>query len=79
NDKFTIKAQGIQKINNLRIFNRWGEIIFERKDFNIGDPNGAWNGLYKGVPAPGGAYVYMIELSCNDNIFIRKGTVTVVY
>ena len=79
NDKFTIKAQGIQKINNLRIFNRWGEIIFERKDFNIGDPNGAWNGLYKGVSAPGGAYVYMIELSCNDQVFTRKGTVTVVY
>ncbi len=40
----------------LRIFNRWGELIFESNDIALG-----WDGTYKGNTVPDGVYVYVIE------------------
>ena len=79
NDLFTIKGQGIRNVAYLRIYNRWGELLFERSNFEVGDLNGAWNGKYKGQLVPSGSYVYFAEMSCNEQTFTRKGTVTVVY
>jgi gliding motility-associated-like protein len=39
----------------LRIFNRWGEIIFFTNNHDEG-----WDGSYKNKPVPPGAYVYSI-------------------
>jgi gliding motility-associated-like protein len=79
NDQFVIKGQGITTLNHLRIFDRWGTLIFERRNLRINDPAGAWDGRYKGEPVPMGTYVYMVEMSCNENTFTQKGVVTVVY
>lgn len=40
----------------MKIFNRWGNLIFESSD-----PQEGWDGLHHGQPAGGGAYVYMIR------------------
>ena len=79
NDLFTIKGQGIRNVKYLRIYNRWGELVFERSNFEVGDVNSAWNGKYKDQLVPSGSYVYFAEMSCNEQTFTRKGTVTVVY
>ena len=79
NDLFTIKGQGIRNVKYLRVYNRWGELVFERSNFEVGDVNSAWNGKYKGQLVPSGSYVYFAEMSCNEQTFTRKGTVTVVY
>ncbi|MGN6530402.1 MAG: PKD domain-containing protein, partial [Ginsengibacter sp.] len=79
NDRFVIKGQGITTLNHLRIFDRWGTLIFERSNLRINDPAGAWDGRYKGEPVPMGTYVYVVEMSCNENTFTQKGAVTVVY
>lgn len=39
------------------IYNRWGEIIFESKDFSIG-----WDGTYHGAIAKEGVYTWTIRL-----------------
>ena len=41
---------------NMRIFNRWGEMMFETSDINQG-----WDGTYNGKQCEMGAYVYVIE------------------
>ncbi len=79
NDFFAIKGQGIRIVHYLRIYNRFGQVIFEKKDFKIDDPAGSWNGQLKGIKVPPGTYIYMAEMSCTDQKFSRKGTVTVVY
>ncbi|RYF92656.1 MAG: gliding motility-associated C-terminal domain-containing protein, partial [Chitinophagaceae bacterium] len=64
---------------SLKIFNRWGELVFERKNFQPNDPAAAWDGRYKGADADAGAYVYFAEMECNiGEIFTRKGTVTLL-
>jgi gliding motility-associated-like protein len=79
NDRFSIKGQGIRVVKYLGIYNRWGELVFERSNFQVDDQNGAWDGRFKGLLAPIGSYVYFAEMSCNEKTFTQKGTVTVVY
>jgi gliding motility-associated-like protein len=79
NDRFTIKGEGIKLVHSLRIFNRWGETVFERSNFVLNDPNASWDGTCKGVPVSQGTYVYIAELSCNETNYTQKGVVTVLY
>lgn len=41
---------------SMKIFNRWGEVIFESKDPNIG-----WDGSYKSMQSPVGLYNYVVR------------------
>lgn len=68
----TIK--GMQVIDFL-IFNRWGEKVFESKDFVPGDLANGWNGLFKGEPAQVDNYVYYFTAKMpDDKLKIYKGT-----
>jgi gliding motility-associated-like protein len=79
NDVFYIAGSGVKTINHLRIYNRWGEIIFERSNFAIDDPSTGWNGKYKGQFVGTGTYVYLAEMECSSGeTFTLKGTVTVI-
>jgi gliding motility-associated-like protein len=63
----------------FRIFNRWGQIIFETDDPTIG-----WDGNQDGSPAPLGTYVYSsvftsFESGIQSSIDIKNtGTVTLI-
>lgn len=62
---------------NLQIYNRWGQRLFESSNLSQG-----WNGIYKEVKVPLGAYIYVIRyktLSSTGNYKVSKGTVTVLY
>lgn len=56
NDFFKPTYFGVEKIH-LRIFNRWGELLF---DANITESNG-WDGTNKGLIVPDGLYLYMLN------------------
>ena len=47
---------------NARIYNRWGELIFESND-----PNGHWDGTYGASYCPDGVYVYQIRFGDKNN------------
>ncbi|MFL5787683.1 MAG: PKD domain-containing protein [Flavisolibacter sp.] len=79
NDRFSIKGTGIKLVKSFRIYNRWGNVVFEHNNFTIGDDKASWDGTYKGYKVSAGTYVYIAELSCNEKSFIQKGTITVVY
>lgn len=79
NDMFLISGDGISTVHYLRIYNRWGSLVFERKDFQPGDKSSAWNGRYKGGLVPQGSYVYFTEMSCDKETIIKQGSVVVLY
>uniref|UniRef100_UPI00131DA3FE T9SS type B sorting domain-containing protein n=1 Tax=Brumimicrobium mesophilum TaxID=392717 RepID=UPI00131DA3FE len=59
----------------LEIFNRWGEVIFESNDYNVG-----WDGTYGGKIVKSGTYLWKIrfnEIKTEDDI-IRMGTVVLM-
>jgi gliding motility-associated-like protein len=41
-------------VYHLKIFNRWGEILFESNDFKV-----KWDGIYKNEPVEAGMYYYI--------------------
>lgn len=79
NDIFYPRGRGINTIRTLRIFNRWGQVVFEKKNFNANDPSAGWDGTFKGAKLAPDVYVYMMDLSCeNNSIITRKGDVTLI-
>jgi gliding motility-associated-like protein len=58
----------------LKIYNRWGELIFESNNKNNG-----WDGTYKNKIADVGVYGYFLEAICFDGkSFFKKGNITLV-
>ena len=79
NDVFMVRGKGIATVKYFRVFNRWGQLIFERNNFAANDPKFGWNGEVNGIPANPEVYVYTAEIICTaGDSFIRKGNVTLV-
>lgn len=71
--------RAIQAIEYLRIYNRWGGLVFEGKDIDINDDTAGWDGNSKGSPQPSGVYAYEASVLFVDNISrIIKGDVTLL-
>jgi gliding motility-associated-like protein len=59
----------------LKIFSRWGELIFISTDIEIG-----WDGYYKGKLAPQDTYIYNAKATCLTGKEISAaGSVTLIY
>ncbi len=82
NDEFRVYSElieagtGFLKVELMRVYNRWGELVFE----GSGD-NAVWDGNYKGKPAPSDAYMYIINVSypgLGNSSTVLKGDVTLL-
>jgi gliding motility-associated-like protein len=74
NDQFGLQSLGLTTLNYFRIYNRWGELVYDSKDINKG-----WNGRYKDVPQPMGTYVYQIDATnSKGGRFSKVGNVTLL-
>ena len=73
NDTFKPYGSSIKSIE-LRVFNQWGELVYETKDKTRG-----WDGTFKGKAQPVGVYPYGIKVTFLDNTTsMRRGTVNLV-
>ena len=74
NDVFRIRSYGMSHISLFRVYNRWGELIFETSNINEG-----WDGTWKGQLCFPAVYVYYVEGVCSDGtILLKHGNVTLV-
>lgn len=79
NDVFYPRGVGIKIINSFRVYDRWGEMIFERKGIQLNDESNAWDGTYKGSKPRPDVYVYAIEAVCLSGETINwKGDVSII-
>jgi gliding motility-associated-like protein len=79
NDIFYPRGTGLFRIKALRIFNRWGELIFERGNFVANDASVGWDGTYKGVQLTPDVYVYTADIVCDNNTtLVLKGNVALI-
>lgn len=61
NDKFHPITRGVQKIDEIKLYNRWGELIWETNgviDNNWDWEKHSWDGKYNGEDQAIGVYVY---------------------
>lgn len=79
NDVFYVRGIGLDRVKSLRVFNRWGEVVFEQRDFPSNNPAYGWNGTYKGRKASADVYVYQVEIYCENGEIIRfEGNVALI-
>jgi gliding motility-associated-like protein len=71
NDVFYPRGKGLERVKILRIFNRWGEVVFESKDFPVNNALYGWNGTYKGRKPEADVYVYQAEVYCDNGEIIK--------
>lgn len=73
NDSFGVSGEAIKEFH-LKIFNRWGDLIFETH--NARD---RWDGTYMGEQVPGGTYIYkVIAAGASGKRQCKEGSVKVV-
>lgn len=71
NDTWYIPALSAFTNFNLSVFNRYGQRVFQTKDINL-----AWDGKYKGLLQPSGAYVYILDMK--EGSAVMKGTFLII-
>jgi gliding motility-associated-like protein len=84
NDYFRPVILGLARLNEFRVYNRWGEEVFSRTGLDVaGGPlpvSDSWDGTFKGKEQPVGVYVYYLTgiASATGKTIDRKGSVTLV-
>ncbi len=59
--------------NELIVFNRWGDLVFQQKNYD-----NSWNGVnQRGEPLPTGTYYFILRLDLEDGYIIR-GDISVI-
>ncbi len=71
NDRFYPRGRGLYLIRSMRVFNRWGETVFENRSFQANDANAGWDGRFKGNRAQPDVYVYQVEIQCDNGEMIK--------
>ena len=66
NDIFHPVLVGIKKFQ-MRIYNRWGELVFETTDQKVG-----WDGYYKGKICQQEIYIWKIDAVTMEDVEIKK-------
>lgn len=70
NDYLRPTLLGLRDVRYFRIFNRWGQLLYESR---VAQPG--WDGTFKGVAQPTQAVVWMIEgVGVDGVVYQQKGT-----
>lgn len=73
NDIYYARGQGIDQLE-LKIYNRWGQLLFTTTDLNIG-----WDGTFKGKNQAMDAYVFVLNATLNSGEQVyKKGNFTLI-
>ena len=73
NDVFIIRGGPFNDVD-FKVYNKWGEVVFETNDANEG-----WDGTFLGEPAPIGVYTWTFVVTlANDTIVKDSGDVTLI-
>ncbi len=74
NDVLKITAIGLKSFEYFRVYNRWGQLMFETNN-----PSNTWNGYYKNTKQETGTYVWAAKgMDYNNKIIQIKGTVILI-
>lgn len=74
NDKLVALPVGIKEFKFLRIFNRWGQLVFTTQN-----PSRGWDGTVTGIDQPTGVFIWSAEgIDYLGKTVTRKGMTTLI-
>ncbi|MBK9017200.1 MAG: gliding motility-associated C-terminal domain-containing protein, partial [Saprospiraceae bacterium] len=81
NDKFQVfTGIGVERINFVRLYDRWGEKLFEEIDLPP-SPDGTpgWDGVFRGQDMNPAVFLYLVEVVFVDGrVLVYRGDVTLL-
>jgi gliding motility-associated-like protein len=79
NDLLLVHGQKDSKAVDFRVYDRWGELVFELKDFAFNDDTKGWDGTFRGQDCIPGVYVWVLEVEYVDGVReVYKGNTTLI-
>jgi hypothetical protein len=80
NDRFFVQTDhSVRRIHWVKVFDRWGELMFETTGGESLPYTAGWDGKWKGQPAAPGVYAWAMEVEYVDGVTeIRTGDVALV-
>lgn len=67
-----VDVDKITRIKQMSIFDRFGGLLFDARDFPPNNPNYGWSGQVGGQALPTGVYTYLIELETKSGEIQRQ-------
>nr|MBP6827172.1 gliding motility-associated C-terminal domain-containing protein [Saprospiraceae bacterium] len=78
-DHFTgFSGPAVEQFSLLRIYDRWGELVFEKENFPLNEPNFGWDGTFRGKKMTGVFTWYALVRFVDQVELPYDGNVTVV-
>ena len=80
NDFVTVFGNhSIKQVDEFRIYDRWGNLVFLSGNFMVNDLQAGWDGNFKGEPVNPGVFVYYVKATRIDGTTVTlSGDVSVV-
>ena len=79
NERFIIQGHGINTLRSVTIFNRWGQIVFQRRNIPCNSEADSWDGTFNGNKPVADVYTYMVEIVCDNNQILHyQGNVNLI-
>lgn len=79
NDFFYPITRGMDKVIKFIIYNRYGQVVFQKSNFKPNDKNLGWNGAINGNLPTSGNYLYVLEAVCNlGEVISKKGSLMLI-
>jgi gliding motility-associated-like protein len=73
NDYFNFVSNTELKVNDFKVYNRWGTTVYSNQNPNLG-----WDGTFQGESQPSDVYLYRIEYVLGNKVNIIQGDVTLL-
>lgn len=71
-----INIKGVADVVSLKVYSRWGQLVYDGKQSTIGSNSLSWDGRYNDAEAPSDVYIYVAEVkTANGEITTAKGEV----
>ncbi len=79
NDRFYPHGKGIDHVDRFRIYDRWGELLYDRTNMPVNDKSYGWDGTFKGQFLKPDVYVWVMDGTCTNGEKLQtKGDISLV-
>ena len=79
NEAFTLYSKSDLNVRRMSIYDRWGNMVFEQRDFLTNNRSLGWDGTFRGNAMNPGVFVWMAEVEVNTGLWVvLSGDLTLI-
>ncbi len=79
NDLLLVHGRPDSRVLVFRIYNRWGELLYQAENYDINSADIGWDGTFRGEPVDSDVYIWYVEIEFEDGFRqLFKGNTTLI-